>query len=126
MTQLTQVTRAVVPVVPVAPVAVELLGIARKYRNARNIRNHWNQWNHGITRFFATLGGLSCGIGFGHTPPTRSFSGNGLRLTNGKTSFASGFGLDHWSTLEGGDDSGDSADSEFLSLFPLALSSLLS
>ena len=36
-----------------------------------------------------------------HTPPTRSFSINGLRLTNAKTSFAAGFGLHHWSILEG-------------------------
>ena len=34
-------------------------------------------------------------------PPTRSFSINGLRLTNAKTSFATGFGLHHWSILEG-------------------------
>ncbi len=32
---------------------------------------------------------------------TRSFSINGLRLTNAKTSFAAGFGLHHWSILEG-------------------------
>ena len=32
---------------------------------------------------------------------TRSFSINGLRLTNVKTSFAAGFGLHHWSILEG-------------------------
>ncbi len=31
----------------------------------------------------------------------RSFSINGLRLTNVKTSFAAGFGLHHWSILEG-------------------------
>ena len=30
-----------------------------------------------------------------------SFSINGLRLTNVKTSFAAGFGLHHWSILEG-------------------------
>ena len=30
-------------------------------------------------------------------PPARSFSINGLRLTNVKTSFAAGFGLHHWS-----------------------------
>ena len=36
-----------------------------------------------------------------HTPPTRSFNINGLRLTNVKTSFAAGFGLHHWSILEG-------------------------
>ena len=36
-----------------------------------------------------------------HTPPARSFSINGLRLTNVKTSFAAGFGLHHWSILEG-------------------------
>ena len=35
-------------------------------------------------------------------PLTRSFSINGLRLTNAKTSFAAGFGLHHWSILEGG------------------------
>ena len=35
-------------------------------------------------------------------PLTRSFSINGLRLTNVKTSFAAGFGLHHWSILEGG------------------------
>ena len=29
-------------------------------------------------------------------PLTRSFSINGLRLTNAKTSFAAGFGLHHW------------------------------
>ena len=34
-------------------------------------------------------------------PPARSFSINGLRLTNVKTSFAAGFGLHHWSILEG-------------------------
>ncbi len=34
-------------------------------------------------------------------PPVRSFSINGLRLTNAKTSFAAGFGLHHWSILEG-------------------------
>ena len=34
-------------------------------------------------------------------PLTRSFSINGLRLTNAKTSFAAGFGLHHWSILEG-------------------------
>ena len=34
-------------------------------------------------------------------PPARSFSINGLRLTNAKTSFAAGFGLHHWSILEG-------------------------
>ena len=34
-------------------------------------------------------------------PLTRSFSINGLRLTNVKTSFAAGFGLHHWSILEG-------------------------
>ena len=33
-------------------------------------------------------------------PLTRSFSINGLRLTNAKTSFAAGFGLHHWSILE--------------------------
>ena len=38
---------------------------------------------------------------FTHSPLPRSFSGNGLRLTNGKTSFAAGFGLLHWSNLEG-------------------------
>ena len=35
-------------------------------------------------------------------PPARSFSINGLSLTNAKTSFAAGFGLQHWSILEGG------------------------
>ncbi len=35
------------------------------------------------------------------TNATRSFSINGLRLTNAKTSFAAGFGLHHWSILEG-------------------------
>ncbi len=34
-------------------------------------------------------------------PLTLSFSINGLRLTNVKTSFAAGFGLHHWSILEG-------------------------
>ena len=34
-------------------------------------------------------------------PPTRSFSINGLRLANSKTSFAAGLGLLHWSILEG-------------------------
>ena len=32
---------------------------------------------------------------------SRSFSINGLRLTNVKTSFAVGFDLHHWSILEG-------------------------
>ena len=36
-----------------------------------------------------------------HTPPARSFSINGLRLTNVKTSFAAGFGLHHLPILEG-------------------------
>ncbi len=40
-------------------------------------------------------------------PPARSFSINGLRLTNAKTSFAAGFGLHHWSILEGEYDSLD-------------------
>jgi len=34
-------------------------------------------------------------------PPARSFSINGLRLANSKTSFAAGLGLLHWSILEG-------------------------
>ena len=34
-------------------------------------------------------------------PPARSFSGNGLHLTNAKTGFVAGFGLHHWSSLEG-------------------------
>lgn len=37
-----------------------------------------------------------------YSPPARSFSVNGLHLTNAKTSFAAGFGLHHWSILEGG------------------------
>ena len=36
-----------------------------------------------------------------YSPPARSFSINGLRLTNVKTSFDAGFGLHHWSILEG-------------------------
>ena len=36
-----------------------------------------------------------------HTPPARSFSINGQRLANSKTSFAAGLGLLHWSILEG-------------------------